>query len=308
MRRVLLASAMLAILPVPPQPQPADTRLFHVVVSDDHGQDVHGIPAEDFFVAVDGVEQTIVSAVERTDAATFVVIFVDDAHLVEPENANVTWLVRQFTSRLLTGARIALVQGDSSNPHVQFAENRELTNAAADTIKLPPLFAHRGTPGLDDLKSLDTLDRIAGQFPNDAPGRSAIVWLTQPLHKGLLDTADRTARALSTRDVTLYAVNPALVTALRDELLAEPNRPATLDLAEFKPSSPGAMTVRNAAVLTGGFAVQGGNITGGLTRVLRDLNTWYDVTIAGSGKNQKPHSVTVGVKREGLVVRSRHDL
>jgi VWFA-related protein len=286
-----------------------DDAVLHVVVTTDHGQPVHGLPKEDFYVAVDGVERQVLSASERLHTDCSVVVFVDDVHIMPLAQDGVRWLIHQFVERLDPHASVALVPG-VAKVDVEFASDRKsvLSVADAQTFK-PPRRTGPGAATLDDAKSLDTLQSIAEQLSTRGAGRKIIIWLLHPLHTSASTTVTALSRRLTSLDVTLYAVNPAMVKAYADTLWLEPNLPSTADIVGPQGVSPGIAAVTHLTLMSGGFAVLGGNpVHGGLTRLMTEIDNYYDVTVAALPRDKKPHSVTVGVKREGLVVRARHVL
>ena len=282
--------------------------VLHVAVTTGHGQPVRELSKEDFYVAVDGAEQQVLSASERVHAESSVVIFVDDVHLIPPVQQATSWLIRQCIEHLDPHASIALVPRVERKIDVEFAADRKSLLAAADalTLRFPPRGAQAA---MDDVKSLDALRRIAEQLSTRGAGRKTIVWLLHPLHTSASATIPALSRQLSSLDVTLYALNPAMVKAFADTLWLEPNLASTAEIVGPQGLSDGIHAVVHLALVTGGFAVMGGDaLHGGLTRLMTELDNYYDVTLAARPRDDKPHTVTVGVKREDLVVRARHAL
>lgn len=298
-KMIAVWSAAVLACQVPPAPAAQTGAGVFVVdarVVDRGGRIVTDLTAADFEVRVDGSPRRI-SAVRyepasASDQLSSVLVAVDRQNL------------RIETSRLTLDAAAAFVDGLPA-PHavgLMVLPEEKLRVAigqpAADVAKvlraLLGAYNPRMPSGDDELSARSALHRVISTM-STVKGRRTVVFLADRMYDGA-STVD-TARRAALQGVAFYvmAADAPMMTG-ENQTSASGDRGGISDgLAGLAAASGGALLRRSAGA---GVVFE---------RLTSELSGQYLVTFETQSSDAGRHSIRVGVKRDGLGVRSRRE-
>ena len=300
--------------------------LVDTIVTDKHGEYVHGLAAKDFRLWEDNKEQTILSVALEKGAATsrprYLVLFfggMEDSDRIA---------VRQAVSGFIdaneeANRRIAVV---SYNGGLRIGQN--FTHDAG-RLKEAVKGAISSTAVLDTTRALGSLARSLG----DLPGRKAIVFLRGGLPQSAIQRAELTAAidSCNKSDVAVYPVDVRPRSAIGsgtgvravsqgavgEEMIpvtggvtlqgqkddADPTVPVQREAA----GSPDQQLLLRLAGGTGGFVIPNpGELQRGLQKIGEEQSEYYVLSFTPSdSKAASCHALRVKVDRGGTSVRAR---
>ena len=246
-----------------------------------------------------------------------VAILVDDLNMAFEDVAHARAAVHQFVDRdLLEGDLIAVASTRGGmGMYAQFTNNRELLEAAADSIRWYPTSPHSrvGPTGLlvmaEETRALRggiSAMRAAIQGLKLMPGRKSIVFFSggmTPLRKYSSEELEALADQATRAAVTIYTIDARGLPTLMSNAESRSWHPP--DVSAFFESQGGMALLADR---TGGTFFRNDNgLREGIEQALDDQSAYYLLGYnPGPGSfDRRFHKIQVKVLRPGMSVRSR---
>jgi VWFA-related protein len=319
--------------PTPTFRQGVEAVQLSVIVTDNEGNPVSGLTADDFEILENKVVRPIttfaavdipIERTERVAAASDVQsndgppgrLYVFALDLMAPDNALRTrHFLRQFVEQYFgphDTAAVVITTGSARESGQEFTSDPRILLKAIDKFdggaSIPEIREKNFIGDFRDL--MRVISTLRG-------GRKAVIFVSGRIPVDALDAVDKARNGLGGRIFSNVDVDPnwveALSLATRNNIAVYPVDPGGLTTETTAPGSfdtsalEGRMSLGGLAEVTGGFALSGSNnYAGAFERLVRENSTYYLIAFE-SGIEQRDGRyvrLDVRVKRPGLQVRS----
>ena len=310
------------------QPSGPSTVLLNVVVSPRSGEPVSGLTQADFSVLDNSSPATISSFKQVTAAQEPVsVILVIDAVNIDFERVayakgQVEKFLRASEGHLAQRTTLAVLTDRGLELEKAFTNDGNLLSNTLEshTTGLREITRGSGFWGADERVQISlTGARQLTAFAASVPGRKIVLWVSPgwPLLSGVrvdLTTKQQQqifanvvafSQQLQKANVTFYNVNPLGPTEslFRSDYYTNfvkgVSKPSQTDLAD--------LSLQVLAVQSGGLALNSNDVAGNLAQCLRDVQSWYELTVTvppGETSAEYNH-LQVKLDKPGLTARTR---